>query len=279
MKRLLCLCLAVVLMFCTYGCFPEWFDSQSLKFKAVEGGYALYRYKSDSQKTSFIVPDTFKGQRVVEIMDFAIANAEYIKTLTIGENISVIGQWGIVNCACLEEISVSPNNKSFTTLDGALYSKDFSEILAYPNGRYRVKRAEGGNIVGGGVLVLPEGVKKIGNNAFYQCQNLWKIEFNEGLTEIGDKAFMKCSNLTNFILPQTVEKIGSDAFSYCDSLTQVTIPAAVNHIGDFAFYSLSSKLDIITVKRENFDGMYLGKQWLPVLEGGINKKCEVVFKP
>lgn len=278
MKKITSFCLVFALLLFVSGCTLKDGSQESLKFKPVENGYALYRFKGSSLQDTFTVPDTYKDEKVVEIMDFAIANAEYLKTVVIGENISIIGDWGIVNCPSLKEIKVSEKNTVFVSVNGTLYTKDLSELLFFPNGSLSVEADADGNTEGG-AAVLPESVKKIGNNAFYQCGNLYAIKFNDGLEEIGDKAFIKCGNLKNFAFPESLEKIGDDAFSYCDSLTEIIIPKNVNHIGDFAFYTLSGNVKNIVIQRENGDDMHLGKDWLPLMKGEVNKKCELIFEP
>ncbi|HZK20727.1 MAG TPA: leucine-rich repeat domain-containing protein [Oscillospiraceae bacterium] len=272
MKKIISFCLVLTLVFSVSGCALRGGSKENLKFKPVQNGYALYRFKGGSLQDSFTVPDTYKGEKVVEVMDFAIANAEYLKTIIIGKNISTIEDWGIVNCPALKEIEVAAENTSFTSINGVLYSKDLSRLIAYPNGNLASES-------NGGTAVLIDSIKEIANNAFYQCDNLYEIKFNDGLVEIGDKAFIKCSNLKNFTFPNSLEKIGDDAFSYCDSLTEITIPESVNTIGDFAFYTLSGNVKKVVIQRENSSGITLGKNWLPLMKGEVNKKCELAFEP
>lgn len=81
-------------------------------------------------------------------------------------------------------------------------------------------------------------VKKIGKEAFYDCNQLKTLtidEFVEDL-EIGDKAFYYCSALQNFTIPQGVKSIGMQAFRLCTSLTEMTIPLGVQAIGQEAFW-------------------------------------------
>jgi hypothetical protein len=45
-------------------------------------------------------------------------------------------------------------------------------------------------------LVVPEGVTKIGDYAFYGCENFTSVSIPESVTSIGDYAFFKCYGLT-----------------------------------------------------------------------------------
>ncbi|HOU10586.1 MAG TPA: leucine-rich repeat domain-containing protein [Clostridiales bacterium] len=254
-------------------------NGEKLRFKEAPGGYALYRYKGVSSVTSFSVPDEYGGRPVVEILDFALANAEYLTSIRIGKNIAAIGEWAFTNSQKLAAFDVDPANTRFVSVDGILYTKDMTQLVAYPNAKTPLVTGKDGKTAGGASVEVPAGVKTIRANAFYTCANLYKITFPEGLEHIGNKAFIKCANLQSFILPESLKTIGVDAFSFCDSLTAVTIPAGVTSIGDYAFFSMSSSIEKIVIRRPGPEGLTLGKDWLPNQKGSVEKKAEVIYRP
>lgn len=252
-------------------------SSGSLQYKDAENGYALYRYKGSSTEKSLTVPDTFNDKPVTELMSFCISNSEYLEELNIGENIEKIDPWALTNCPVLKSINVSENNKYFTSVDGVLYSKDMTKLIAYPNGRTSLVTDKDGKATGGGTIKLPDTVKVIGENAFYMCSNLYSIEFNEGLQKVENKAFLKCTNLSAIEFPETLTEIGVDSFSYCDSLTHIEIPASVKSIGDYAFFSTASSVDKIVVHQPNADSLTLGKDWVPNKKNNVREKVTVEY--
>ena len=84
-------------------------------------------------------------------------------------------------------------------------------------------------------VVIPDGVKEIGHNAFDECKSLTSVIIPDGVISIGDSAFWGCSGLTSITIPNSVIKIGRSAFERCKSLTSVTIPDSVTSIGSEAF--------------------------------------------
>ena len=89
-------------------------------------------------------------------------------------------------------------------------------------------------------IVLPNGLKSIGQAALAGCANLTTITLPASLESIGNYAF-NGSGLTQVSVPAQVTTIGDGAFSRCYALQSVTVENAT--IGKFAFLgdtSLSS---------------------------------------
>lgn len=86
-------------------------------------------------------------------------------------------------------------------------------------------------------LVIPDGVTKIGYNAFSSCRGLTGVTIPNSVTSIGESAFSLCSGLTSVTIPDSVTSIGDSAFYGCSGLTSMTIPEGVTSIGQYAFYS------------------------------------------
>ena len=87
----------------------------------------------------------------------------------------------------------------------------------------------------GGNVIIPNGVTKIGNDAFYMRDDLTSVVIPDGVIEIGGGAFGYCFGMTSITIPSSVTQIGSAAFEHCDALTTVTIPGSVTTITDGAF--------------------------------------------
>ena len=96
----------------------------------------------------------------------------------------------------------------------------------------------------GGDVIIPDGVKSIGNLAFYGWTSLTSITIPDSLKSIGYKAFSGCKSLTSITIPDSVTSIGESAFSHCTSLTGITIPDSVTNIGSFAFSGCTSMKSI-----------------------------------
>ncbi|MBO5922389.1 MAG: leucine-rich repeat domain-containing protein, partial [Bacteroidaceae bacterium] len=85
-------------------------------------------------------------------------------------------------------------------------------------------------------VVLPNGVQRIGKEAFYQCTSLSDFAIPQNAVNIGESAFSGCSSLQSVNIPEGTTSIKSYAFNGCSSLKNITFPSGLTSIGDKAFY-------------------------------------------
>ena len=105
------------------------------------------------------------------------------------------------NCSRnLREINIDENAKgSCRSVNGIVFSADMKALVKYPRG------------IDGETYSVPESVTTIEEEAFYGSK-IKSIELKEGLKTIGDRAFFNCTNLKNVSVPDSVEVIGRFAF-------------------------------------------------------------------
>lgn len=130
------------------------------------------------------------------IADKAFYSCTDLTDLTIPKSVKNVGKLLFTNCAQLENISVSKDNKYFSAKDAILYNKNKTEVLT----------ASGGI---SGNITLPKTVKSIRNSAFQQCSCFTGIKLPEGLEKIGDEAFYACTSLKKINIPDSVKEVGN----------------------------------------------------------------------
>ena len=111
-------------------------------------------------------------------------------------------------------------------------------------------------------VTIPQSVISIGENAFESCYNLMNLKINGIVMHIGKGAFSGCYKLRNITMPNGTKFIGDSAFSSCRELINVTIPNSVISIGKSAFRYCDS-LTIITYNgtKKQFDTILKGEHW------------------
>ena len=168
--------------------------------------------------------------------------------LTIGDNITKIGDRVFYNCNSLTSVTIPESVTSIGYM--AFYSC------------YSLKS-----------VIIPDSVTSIGGGAFNECTSLESITIGNGVTSIGASAFADCTSLTSFTIPESVIEIGYRAFRGCtgeliinnkivetnytkddypegyrwlsgSNFTKLTIGNNVTKIGDYVFYRYKSLTSI-----------------------------------
>lgn len=94
-------------------------------------------------------------------------------------------------------------------------------------------------------VAVPEGVKAIGDNAFYQCGSMESITIPDSVTSIGNCAFKYCDHAESIILPKKIDHMGSEVFEYCWKLREIILPEGVRAIGETMFEGCASLEKIV----------------------------------
>lgn len=160
---------------------------------------------------------------------------EKVKIDDVVYNVTTIKSWAFSHCSSLTNITIP---ESITSIEVGAFSGCKSlelGLLIYNNGT----KCYGwlGNEYECTSVVIPEGVKEIGDQAFYKMFfNMTSVTLPESLESIGEMAFEDCSSLTELTLPSDLKKIGDEAFFGCDNLNLTINASEANvEVGKDAF--------------------------------------------
>ncbi|MDR1222621.1 MAG: Ig-like domain-containing protein [Tannerella sp.] len=169
-----------------------------------------------------------------------------------------------------------------TTIDGGLTAT--CEVTASSSCQSPIKGGYTGSLTwilcASGTLTLT-GAGDIPNyytalsHPWYQYRYYFSIvEMNEGITRIGDRAFADCQSIATIAIPRSVKSIGTNAFFYCLGITGLEIPGSVTSIASHAFNSCLNLASVtvswatpLNVPADIFYGVTLKKVVLHVPAG------------
>ena len=158
--------------------------------------------------TSVKIPES-----TVTIEGFAFSGCEKLTSVSISSSVTNIGNAAFTVCANLTGINVDDKNPAYCSVDGVLFDKNKTFILAVPGAR-------------SGAYVIPDSVDTIKYNAFYGCKNLTSVSMPNSVTTIGNWAFADCDGLTSVTIPSSVTKMENGAFASCSSLKDINVEKA-----------------------------------------------------
>lgn len=132
--------------------------------------------------------------------------------------------------------------EDFYIVDGTLIKyKGDSERVVIPNGIKTIGRQAfsfSGTLT---EVVLSESVEVICDQAFEYCTNLRRVIMPAvGVSMIGKSAFAGCRLLDDVTIPEGVEFLSAKTFAGCSSLNRISLPDTLYDIGEYAFHKCFS---------------------------------------
>ena len=138
-------------------------------------------------------------------------NYTKLENLSLSENIQKLDSLFLYG-SNITKLTINENNPNYTVEDDILYNKDKTELILPIKPLGTITEFE-----------IPNGVNKIGENAFLTQNKMTKVIIPETVKEIKQNAFGSCSSLTKIEIPSSVEKIGYGCFDSCKNLSEIRI--------------------------------------------------------
>ena len=172
----------------------------------------------------------------------AFANCKKIKKVVFSEDLELVSNKSSCpfnGCISIEEFEVPESNVNFKTIDGVLFNKDVSNIVAYPPAKKTASYA------------LPDTVTKICPQAFYNA-SVDTVVFGSNVQTICREAFryshIKTMTMPDFPVVDGVlkpVKIKSNVFSNCTELVEFTFPSNMENLGSIWFWGCTSLKKVV----------------------------------
>ena len=156
------------------------------------------------------------------------------KIINIPNTVKEINEYAFYDCIYQEKLNIPSETVSacFTSIDGVLYDKSVSELIACPRLKDEITILDGIQTISPfafyscqnlRVINMPNSITMLGEAGFWGCNSLTDINFSDNITFIDDNAFWECTSLTSMLLPKSIAGIGDNAFTGCTNLTKIYI--------------------------------------------------------
>ena len=212
-----------------------------------------------------------ENSQLTTIGEYTFSNCSSLTSINIPDSVATIERYAFSNCSNLTiycEASSKPSGwdsnwnysdrpvvwSSYLGIHDNLDNFSYAVCLDGNDDKY-IKVTE--YIESDTYVVIPESInidgedipiKEIGEEVFYNNENLISIIIPNSVTTIGESAFYGCSNLTTVTISENSQltTIDSHAFYECSSLTSIYVPSGVTSISEYAFQSCSN-LTTVTI--------------------------------
>jgi len=165
--------------------------------------------------------------------------------IRIPASVSSIGDMAFVSCAGLEEIDVEQDNAHYCDIDGVLFNKSGTLLIAYPAGR-------------DGIYVVPDRVVELEEFAFCNCFDLSEITFSDSVKSIGKSCFFNCVGLSSVSIPGSVTSLEDYCFKNSSNLSNCTFEGHAPELGTEVFKNVA---DDFRIHYPASAGAYTGGNW------------------
>lgn len=209
---------------------------------------ADYAFVENTLLTAVTMPST-----LLKIGNGAFDNNSSLATfdLTSSTNLLIIGTAAFNQCTSLSSLSIPAS--VIDVGDGAFDGTPWQYGQSIPfiiNNRIVIKGQTSGTITLPGTItainayafyesaitsiVLPDGLLRIGEQAFRFCAGLTFVSIPDSVLTLGQAAFAD-SGLATAAIGSSVKELPVACFNNDVDLTSITLPAGLLHIGDIAF--------------------------------------------
>lgn len=198
--------------------------------------YQLYLYPPAREGSSYALPRISK-----KVAPYAFRGAQKLNLITVPSGVTSIGTGAFYGCTNLQKLIIPFAGTSATTgimrdiVD--VNGRGKLESLVITGGQLRAQAFYGLSTLRN--LELPIPTEEIPDRCFYGCSSLrqivftgddfpsrdGKIQIPDGITRIGSQAFSDCAALTQVHVPASVTTIEDRAFAYCTGMEAFFVDA------------------------------------------------------
>jgi len=137
-------------------------------------------FRECTNLASITIPNSIKS-----IGRLVFGECENLISINIPSSVTEIGEIPFEKCISLTAINVDSGNTNYISVQGVLYNKNKTDLIAYPAGKSDSS------------FTIPDGVKYIDEFAFAFCTKLTSITIPSSVTSIGKSVFYDSKNLVS----------------------------------------------------------------------------------
>ena len=187
--------------------------------------YSMYRCESLRYVTT---------EHLTSIATHAMDYCRSLETLSLPSGLQTIGLGAFENCTSLRRLTIPfvGGSRTENTYLGYVFG---AESYGFSEGFYPTSLEW---------VTVTDGLDKLGDHAFYDCNSLWSVNLPSSMTAIGTRAFSGCARIREIQLSADLLTVGDAAFSGCTRLETISLGTKLQSLGVNAFLNCVSLSEI-----------------------------------
>ena len=168
-------------------------------------------------------------------------------------SVEFVSRWGTM----LQSVTVASDNEFLSSQNGVIFNKDKTVLLGYPSGKpdasytipasvTKLERYSFGGVSALTSVTLPDGLKTIGSNTFWKCENLAELNLPSSLESINTHSIYRIK-VRSMVVPENIKVLDAFFLASCPELTSVELPSTLTKI-EYNAFSCDPKLKTVTCK-------------------------------
>ena len=265
-----------------------------LRYALRDGEAAVVRQLREPEELTLPASVTYRGTvyPVTEIRSCAFLGCKELTSVTLGENVEVIGHsafrdckrlssvtlgegigeiGGSAFCGCIALTSLTVPESTERIGFAALKDCSLLESLTLPfvgESQNGTENTHLGYLFGSGSSfshrsAVPHSLEEITVSrgsiapyAFADCAGLTSVTLGDGVTGLGERAFSGCQSLTSVTLGEGIGEIGGGAFCRCAALTSLVLPRGITAIESGTFEGCTALTALVIPESVKTIGAY-----------------------
>ena len=106
--------------------------SEGLSYALLDNGTYEVSGIGSFNGTRLNIPPEYNGAPVTQIRKNAFKGCRELTEIKIPKSVTDIRNWAFENCTGLKKFEVDKKNEKYVSIDGVLFTKDKTRIIAYP---------------------------------------------------------------------------------------------------------------------------------------------------
>ena len=205
------------------------YAEQGLEYDVIDGEVRITGHTKDLP-AEVVIPAEIDGKPVTGIDSCAFEYCFDLTNVIVPDSVTSIGYEAFYACDSLWGITISDSVTSIGS--DAFYGTPWLEARRREDPLVIINGILIDGIDCSGDIIIPDGVKSIGDGAF-QSAEVTGIIIPNSVSSIGEHVFQSCESLTTVTISNSMTRIPPYAFTGCTNLECIVIPDSVTNIGDF----------------------------------------------